>query len=637
MWRSRRRRCWGSDVDIDAKLVFTAPADGSGRLVFGDSGTVVVPDAVFSIDGDLPGLGTLTMHAGSLLNIDAELPGLDGTIGLAWDANVSRGMRAEVQTCWQEAQPIAAGHAAAWQVGQPVRAAVAASWQQGQRIAAAVDTRWQESERLRAAVAAAWQEGIRLRNAVVSDWQESHRMRAAVAAAWQQGIPRRGAVLSRWEETERLRAGLVAHWLHGAPVRHAVLGRWGDGLHIHQVLRTHWQEGRRPPAGVSVVPPVDPPGEPCYDPATVGRLVFTDLALGDGRLVFVCQRPGQGPPPATVVVPIQRVYMTINNLSLTRADGEPIPAQTFGMSLDVDSWTWQWSATLHGSALPLITPGPGGEPVQVIATINGVPYRLLAESYSRERRFGKTSINVKGRGVTALLDAPYSPALNHGNSLARTAHQLMGEVLTLNGVPFGWDVDWRMTDWLVPGGAWTFQGSFMAALVDIAGAAGGYIQPHNTAQTVVALPRYPAAPWDWSGLTPAFELPSSAVSVEGIEWLRRPVYDRVFVTGVSDGIEGRVKRAGTAGTLVAPGVTHPLITDLEAARQRGIAELGNTGVQAHISLRLPVLETTGIIKPGALVRYVDGSTTHLGFVRATSLEWSSPTLRQVLSVETHPE
>lgn len=622
----------------DAKLVFLRPHDGTGHLVFGDGGgEEAAPDVVIGMDADLPGLDALALRTGPVLGIDAELPGLEGALGLVWDANVSRGMRAEVQTCWQEARPIAAGHAAAWQVGQPVRAAVAASWQQGQRMAAAVDTRWQESERLRAAIATAWQEGIRLRNAVVSDWQESERMRAAVAAAWQQGTRRRGAVLSRWEETERLRASVVSHWQHGVPVRAAVLGRWTDGVHIRQVLRTRWQEGRRPPAGVSTVPPIDPPGDPCYDPATVGRLVFTDLWQGDGRLVFVCQRPGQVQPPATVIVPVRRVYMTINNVSLARADGEPIPAAAFGMSLDVDSWTWQWSAALHGSALPLITPGPGGEPVQVIATINGTPYRLLAESYSRERRFGKTTINVKGRGLTALLDAPFSPILNHGNSLARTAHQLMGDVLTLNGVPFGWDVDWQMTDWLVPGGLWTHQGSFMSALVDIAGAAGGYIQPHDTDQTVIALARYPAAPWDWSDLTPDFELPSAVVSVEGIEWLRKATYDRVFVSGVADGIEGRIKRAGTAGTLVAPSITHPLITDMEAARQRGIAELGNTGVQAHVSLRLPVLEATGVIKPGALVRYVDGATTHLGYVRATSLEWSSPTLRQVLSVETHPE
>ena len=49
-----------------------------------------------------------------------------------------------------------------------------------------------------------------------------------------------------------------------------------------------------------------------------------------------------------------------------------------------------------------------------------------------------------------------------------------------------------------------------------------------------------------------------------------------------------------------------------------------------------MLAQTGVIKPGAMVRYVDGGTTHLGLVRGTQVEWSAPTLRQVLDVETHP-
>ena len=64
--------------------------------------------------------------------------------------------------------------------------------------------------------------------------------------------------------------------------------------------------------------------------------------------------------------------------------------------------------------------------------------------------------------------------------------------------------------------------------------------------------------------------------------------------------------------------------------------LGDTGLQAIINLRLPVLAATGVIKPGAMVRYVDGATQHLGLVRATSVEWQAPTLRQTLTVETHP-
>ena len=77
------------------------------------------------------------------------------------------------------------------------------------------------------------------------------------------------------------------------------------------------------------------------------------------------------------------------------------------------------------------------------------------------------------------------------------------------------------------------------------------------------------------------------------------------------------------------------LTHADAARQRGLAVLSDTGTQAHISLRLPVLDETGVIKPGALVRYVDAGTPRLGLVRGTQVEWSAPTLRQVLAVETH--
>jgi hypothetical protein len=640
LWRSRRRRCWGSDVDIDAKLVFTAPADGSGRLVFGDSGAAVVPDAVFSIDGDLPGLGTLTMHAGSLLSIDVELPGLDGTIGLAWDANVSRGMRAEVQACWQEAQLVAAGVATAWQGGEPVRAAVAATWQQGQRMAAAVDTRWQETERTRAAVAAAWQEGIRLRNAVVSDWQESHRMRAAVAAAWQQGTPRRGAVLSRWEETERLRAGLVAHWQHGAPVRHAVLGRWGDGLHVHQVLRTHWQEGRRPPAGVSVVPPIDPPGEPCYDPATVGRLVFTDLALGDGKLVFVCQRPGQVLPPATVVILPRRSYILINSVEIRRADalgGDPLPAENFQMQLDRRSWSWSWSASFHASAREAVTPSLVTGPVELEVRVNGQPFRLMSETVGRSRRLPEHLVAARGRGKAAVLDAPHAEVQTFGSALDRTAHQLMTEVLTVNGVGFGWSVDFQLTDWLVPGGVWMHQGTWISALADIASSVGGYLQPHDTEPILRVLPSWPAPWWEWAGMTPDVELPAGVGEFEEVEIIDLPGYNRIFVSGQAGGIAADLTRNGTAGdVLKQPMAVHPLITTIGAAKQRARAELSGSGRGLHHKLLMPVHPAAGVIKPGTILRFTDDENAiRLGLVRSTSVSEAFPVLTQNLEIESH--
>ena len=608
--------------------------------MFGDGGgEEAAPDVVIGMDVGLPGLDALALRTGPVLGMEADLPGLDGAVGLAWDANVSRGgLRAELQACWQEARPLAVGLDAGWQLATPLRAATQVRWQPGQRMAGALAARWQETERLRAAVASVWQEGERLRGGVSTRWQETGRLRAAIASAWQEGAGLRGGLVSHWQEQRRLRAAVASAWQEGERLRAAALGRWRDGVRIRKPLRTHWQEARRPPSGVSLLPPVEPPREPCYDPATLGRLVFVEPWDGGGRLVFVCERGGSE-PGATVVVPIRRVYMTTNLITLQRAsDGAPIPAYSFGMSIDVDSWTWSWRATLHAAALPLIQPAPGGDgdPVGILATINGVTYHLAAEGYSRERQFGNTRVTVNGRGRAAVLDAPYAPVINHGNALARTAQQLMADVLTLNGVGIGWDVDWGLEDWLVPGGVWAHQGSYIAALQDIAQAAGGYLQPHATAATLRVLPRYPAAPWDWASLTPDYELPSAVVAVEGIEWQRHAVYDRVFVSGVGAGVLGQVTRAGTAGASVAPMVTHPLITHADAARQRGRAELSNTGMQAHISLRLPVLAETGVIQPGALVRYVDGGTTHLGLVRSTQLDWQRPTLRQVLAVETHP-
>lgn len=403
-----------------------------------------------------------------------------------------------------------------------------------------------------------------------------------------------------------------------------------------------YQNAMRPPPGIYVRPgPAQP--EPCYLPTLPAHLVFDDLADSSlpTHLVFVCERHGPGPGPdpepgETIVVPIRRVYVTVNSLTLVRVDGAvPIPAYSFSMSIDVDSWTWQWQATLHADALPLITPAANGDAVEVLATINGVPYRLCCEGYTRQRQFAQTRIAVKGRGRAALLDAPYAPTLNHGNATARTAQQLMADVLTINNVGIGWGVEFGLTDWLVPGNVWAHQGPYISAILDIAGAAGGYVQPHDTAATLRVLPRYPAAPWAWGALTPNFELPAAVVSVEGTDWQQKPAYNRVFVAGTSAGVLGDVVRAGTAGEVLAPMVTHPLITHADAARQRGIAELSNTGRQAHLSLRLPVLQETGVIKPGALVRYVDAGTPRLGLVRGTQVEWSAPTLRQVLAVETH--
>ena len=328
--------------------------------------------------------------------------------------------------------------------------------------------------------------------------------------------------------------------------------------------------------------------------------------------------------------------MVLNSASLRRVDGNiQLPVFNMSLNIDADSWAWSFSAALPSSVLANLEPATSGAPVEVEAMINGVPYRALVERIGRERSFGKSDIRVTGRGKTALLDSPYAPARSFVNTSARTAQQLMGDVLSVNGVPMGWTVNWGLEDWLVPAGVFAQQGSYIAALNAIANAAGGYIQPHASLQSLSVLPRYPAAPWNWGTVVPDFELPSAVTTREGIEWIEKARYNRVFVSGQQSGVLGQVTRAGTAGDLLAPMITDALITTAAAARQRGIATLADTGRQAEVTLRLPVLAETGVITPGKFVRYTDGGAARIGIVRSTGIEVGMPEIWQTLGVQTY--
>ncbi len=625
---------------MDGKLVFGAPHDGTGRLVFGEQGGEVVPDAAFSINADLPGLGALTLRAGAGVSVDAELPGLDGTLDLVWDANVSRGgLRAELGAHWQGAAPLACGLGVAWQQGAPLRSAIATRWQPAARRSAGLVASWQATALLRSAVRSHWQQGEQRRAGVDVHWQESERLRAAIQTHWQQGEQRRAALRSHWQEMQRLRAAVRGHWQHGSALRALAGSSWGAAIPVHIHLHTHWQEAMRPASGVTPRPGPPKPHPPCYDPETLGRLVFADLALGDGRLVFVCHRGGAPLPPAGVVVLPRRSYIVINSIEIRRADslgGDPLPSESFSMSLNHQSWTWTFSASFHGSARDAVAPGPGGQPVELDVRVNGQPFRLQAERIGRSRRFPEHLVTVSGRGKAAVLDAPHAPVQTFSHALDRTAQQLMADVLTVNGVNFGWGVDWSLTDWLVPGGVWMHQGTWSSALADIADSVGGYLQPHDTDPVLRVLPRWPKPWWEWDTLAPDIELPAGIGEVEDTEVVDLPGYNRIFVSGEGRGILADLTRSGTPGDVLKPMAVHPLITTIGAARQRASSELSESGRALKHKLTMPVLPQTGVIKPGTVLRYVDDDAAlRIGIVRATSISQQFPVLTQSLEIDSH--
>lgn len=550
----------------------------------------------------------------------ASLPGPTLTVQAQFSSNTERPTVGQTLAPHTQGDPRRVGVEADAQKAQPLPIGFETRHTTANILPTGVEIRHDVGVRSRSGSATSHTETERLRNSVYSDHREMLRdRRPTVGTVHAEAVKRRHSTKTDHQERYRDRrpARKTSH-AEAMKLRASRLSAASTGTPFILRRGTHHQEAMRPPPGMwsGVTPPL--PGDPCYTPSP--HLLFADAFGATPQLLYICENHDEPPPlPGLVVVPVRSVYIVLNDVALKRVVGDlSLPATSMSLSIDVDSWTWSFSAVLPRSSLGDVE-SVGGEPTELEARINGSNYRVLVEKIGSDRSFGSESIRVSGRGKSALLAAPYDPVQNFTNGATLTAQQIMGEVLKLNGVPLGWDVDWQLTDWSVPAGVFSAQGSRMDALNAIVNAVGGYLLPHPTLQSLSALARYPVAPWEWNTVTPDFVIPSAVMTREAIEWRTNPDYNRVFVSGQQDGILGRVTRTGTAGDVLAPMVTDALMTEVAAARQRGQTILSAAGRKADVSLSLPVLAETGVIPPGKWVRYTDGLVNRLGIVRATNV------------------
>lgn len=592
--------------------------------------------AVSAVLPALVGLGVLRF--GVRVNVSGTLPGPQGLGSAQYLLNVQRPTVASLRDTEQVAQPTESGAAMSGQIGLGMVSGVESAFQQATPVQLPTSMPFTEANRASQHYMGKFAEGVLYRDgltALMQDGDPSQRLHT-------EGHFQDGDKAQKWPMINRFQDGLRDRraWLQTKfqeAVRSAgrsVRTKNGYGKPSARAWHSRFQEAWVPRPGEYVRPIIPGPQPGYWGP----HLVFACPPLSFPALVFgATQCPAEETPtPSTVQVPIRKVYLVINNITLHRVDtGAELHAHSFSMSLDYQSWTWSWSASLHDDAAPHLGRDSQGDPAELVVQVNGTPFRLRLVSVARDRRFSPTRWSVSGQGKAAVLAAPWAPTLSFGNpSAARTAQQLTADALTINGAGIGWTVDWGLQDWLVPAGAWAMQGSYIDAINDIASSVGGYVQPHPTNSVLRILPKYPTAPWTWASITPDFEIPEDAAEVESTQYIDRPGYNRVFVGGVGAGVFGPLTRAGTAGNVIAPQVTHALITDATAHRQRGIAELSDTGKQEHITLTMQVLPETGVIVPGQFVRYL-GDIPALGIVRSTSIDWSRPKLRQTIKLETH--
>lgn len=342
----------------------------------------------------------------------------------------------------------------------------------------------------------------------------------------------------------------------------------------------------------------------------------------------------------TWIVPVRKVYIMTNLATLVRVDDNTaLPVLSINAVTDVDSWAWRVDATLPSSSMDAVMSGMDGAPVLLEATINGHGVQWMAESVRRERAFGSDRIRVSGRSPSALLADPFAVAYAYASPDAITAQQAALAAITATGLPLGWSLGWHITDWLLPAGLWQHQGSPMSAVQRIAEAAGAYVQTDRLLKVLHVRHRYPESPWDWGDVTPDVVLPIGAALRESVEFVDKPAYNEVYVSGQAVGVNGHVVKVGTTGGLLAAPVVDDLITHADAARQRGRAILGDTGRQQRISLSLPINEDTGLLSVGQFIDVTEGSgaslVTRRGLVRGVACTYDAPKARQTVEIDTH--
>lgn len=346
---------------------------------------------------------------------------------------------------------------------------------------------------------------------------------------------------------------------------------------------------------------------------------------------------------ALITILPARFYMTTHDVYAERLpDLAPVPLYDATVSADAGSYCWTLQLSGPASLFDLLAP-VSGLPAQIRVTMDGIPWVFAVDGMQRTSAFGKTGVSVTGRSVTALIGAPYLRALTRDNVDAdRLAQQLALDALQYSGV----DLDWGLTDWLVPAGAWSHQGTPLDAVQAIAQAAGGYLQSHRSAATLLTRHPYsqrpgdnPGAPWGWMTGPADVDLAPDAIITDGVERRDGPDINAVYVSGTSQGVLAHVKRTGTAGDKLSAMVTDALITHAHAARQRGLAVLGAAGSKYNVRLELPVLtgaSQPGVLEVGQLVQ-VNAASPWRGRVRAVSAAYKRPTLRQTVTLERHLE
>ncbi|PAT39156.1 hypothetical protein CK623_11375 [Vandammella animalimorsus] len=653
---------------MDAQLLFDQPAQQDGHLLFGAVGgppPVAGDDVRATPAGQFPPLGG---HVGVAqperhqARPEGSFPGIGGQVGAAF-IEVLRAQPAggfpplagHVGAAWRSgvARPLVRAAASDAQPAQPLRQPLAGQFAfaqaSGQRSASRAQQArplplpawagaWASTQRAGAGTAGRMQDARPLQWGGQYRWQQAQALHLQRSSRAQQAQSARQQWRWAFETAILLRALLAGRAQQALPLALA----HADGARLALLLRSppwagRWQLAMPAPPALRRLDDgsAQPQPQGCYTPSA--QLVFCRPS-GGADLLFECGICDAGAPQARYAIPALEVYMQRHELRAYLLPGmEPVELTEVALAADDDSYCWSLSATGPASLLDQLAP-VGGEPPRLLVRITGIDFVFCVTSVARTRAFAQQRASIEGVSVTALLGAPHMAAQTWLSSQALTAQQLAAQALEYTGTA----LDWQITDWQVPAGAWSYQGTPLQAVLRIAEAVGAVVRSHRTEQRLIVAPRYTALPWEWASATPDVQMAADVIVTDELRPAPRPDYNAIYVAGGPvGGVMGHVVRSGSARDRIAPMVQDDLITHADAARMRGSWALAAAGHWLEHTISMPVLtgqspaggQYPGVLQPGQLLHVQDVDGPWRGLVRAVRVQAALPRVRQSVTVE----
>lgn len=622
-----------ANVDLNFVGAYTPPSANSVNLEFNPAPPVEDLSATLGMLKAAPVLSISAQGATAeaALQISVSKPVL--AMAASYDNRVSRLVSSSIGAAYQDGAGRDVATNSGYQLADLSRKAWRDWMQQAKTLTDNAVSDYQESQRLWVSDAVRWQDAARVSQAKQDRFVDLERTHLSKRTAWQDGV-----------SVGRLASDTFIQLLFN-PVRSqlpheiadrlsakSVTGLYQLGEWLDTITWLPWERAAKPKFGRS--PPLRPvkPKPPEHTPDTDLNFVC-DVGLIRNDRVDLNFAAGQSCPMVK-----RKVYIVSNSIYCKRlSDNAPIELVSCQVGIDRDSFAWSFSASVPYTEIDKVAPTTSGL-TEIELGINGLIWRFVVENYGKRSQFAKTDVTIGGRSLTAYLTEPYAAKRDYNHAAPSFAAALADAELNRGGEVSGFYLDWQLIDdlgWPVPANTLNYQGlTPLQAIQKIATAGGGFVQSHPSEPTVMVVPDYPIASWQWSGATPNKVIVPDLVKSESLQWQEKPAYNGVYVEGVTAGVVALVKITGTAGENQAETFVDRMTCDQAAARQKGLSILSEGGKQARMSIDLPMHNSIGLLLPSMLIE-VSGQWR--GLVRGVSIsvQQKGLSITQSVDVERH--